>query len=504
MNKLCRTIGMSVSVIGLMIGVASKSQLLFSQCRQLTNDMGGHPEAVDYSNEEAKQCALPPTPTEAYVLREVQAGRSVRFEKNSQERKLGGCFIKRLLTNAKLKVPLHGLMIENAVIVGPVDVRNAEVSFQVALTWCTFLDDFNIMRAHFTKGLSLAGSSFGFGSCPGKLDAEFAKIEPDFALNDCTFHNSDSFFNGISISQDWIIRRANFAKADFTGATIGGDLYANKEQPTDPPTQFHRDADFEFVKVKQEAVLTDITFDGFVSFGGAEFKNLAIEGSTFNGNVNFKGTKIDNFYFGKPTINQTLTIEDTTFQYMAPEDWDALESYAIKSNMDTNAKTYNAQLYTNLEALFQRHGHSDDADAIYIAGKERERNEMHIVGPSGKKMNLLWKPWSFIKDKLVGYGRHQEYLLWWVLVFLAIGNWVFHREAGMKTKKREDARLYYGRYSGFWYTLDLFLPIIGLGEAELWTPKDNRRWARFYKRIHIIAGALIIPIGLAAWTGIIK
>ena len=34
-----------------------------------------------------------------------------------------------------------------------------------------------------------------------------------------------------------------------------------------------------------------------------------------------------------------------------------------------------------------------------------------------------------------------------------------------------------GRYHAFWYSLDLFLPIIKLGEAEMWTPKDNRRWA---------------------------
>lgn len=55
-----------------------------------------------------------------------------------------------------------------------------------------------------------------------------------------------------------------------------------------------------------------------------------------------------------------------------------------------------------------------------------------------------------------------------------------------------------GRYNAFWYSLDLFLPIIKLGEADVWTPKDNRRWANLYRKVHIIIGSLFVPIGLAA------
>ncbi len=74
----------------------------------------------------------------------------------------------------------------------------------------------------------------------------------------------------------------------------------------------------------------------------------------------------------------------------------------------------------------------------------------------------------------------------------------------MRIKDEKDAPHYAGRYNAFWYSLDLFLPIIKLGEADVWTPKDNRRWALFYRKVHIITGSLFVPIGLAAWTGIIK
>jgi len=74
----------------------------------------------------------------------------------------------------------------------------------------------------------------------------------------------------------------------------------------------------------------------------------------------------------------------------------------------------------------------------------------------------------------------------------------------MRLKDEKDASHYAGRYNAFWYSLDLFLPIIKLGEADVWSPKDDRRCAIFYKKVHIIIGSLFVPIGLAAWTGIIK
>jgi hypothetical protein len=105
---------------------------------------------------------------------------------------------------------------------------------------------------------------------------------------------------------------------------------------------------------------------------------------------------------------------------------------------------------------------------------------------------------------LAGYGKRLQYLLGWSVGFLLLGMLVFRGEKGMRIKDEKDAPHYAGRYNAFWYSLDLFLPIIKLGEADVWTPKDDRRWANLYRKVHIIVGSLFVPIGLAAWTGIIK
>jgi hypothetical protein len=67
---------------------------------------------------------------------------------------------------------------------------------------------------------------------------------------------------------------------------------------------------------------------------------------------------------------------------------------------------------------------------------------------------------------------------------------------GVETPKAEKT------YGGFWYSFHLLIPIVGLGLVDAWVPKGRAR--QRYARFHKITGNLLLPIGLAAWTGIIK
>ena len=60
------------------------------------------------------------------------------------------------------------------------------------------------------------------------------------------------------------------------------------------------------------------------------------------------------------------------------------------------------------------------------------------------------------------------------------------------------------RYNPLWYSLDLFLPFIDLQAAGVWMPRQDSWLRRHYARVHTILGWVLIPIGLAAITGIIK
>jgi hypothetical protein len=59
-------------------------------------------------------------------------------------------------------------------------------------------------------------------------------------------------------------------------------------------------------------------------------------------------------------------------------------------------------------------------------------------------------------------------------------------------------------YSAFWYSLDLFVPIARLQAADRWVPKQQRYLAWIYLRLHVLLGWVLVPLGLAAVSGLIQ
>lgn len=507
-NMRCYSLSFSVGILLL----ASSSARIVAQCPK---------EEVT----EAAACQAE-TEAEQYVLRQVVAGNTANFPQNdfpdAKDRLLRACFIRGLLTNPgdKLTIHRHGVMVENAIVCGRIDLNNDEIRNDIAFDQCTFMNGFDATQSHFAKTLSLDRSTF-----KGVVDFELATVGFDLTMSECTFLSAG--FDRVRVSGDWRMRKATFSTAvDFTGADVGGDLFADEaafkgnadfsnikvkgdarwravkfDAPAyftsahivgnlvaDDSATFARGADFNDIRVDGDANLRNITSYGGVNFSDGRFSNLFLDSSVFFGEANFTRTRMESGFLDKTDFRVQPTIDGMTFQYISPASWEELKKLA-------SGPSYNAEFYSSLEGLFRRHGHPDQADEVFVAQQRRERE----TNP-----RILYKAWNWIQDVLVGYGRHMEKLLLWSTLFVAAGFLVFRREAGMKTKKAEDAELYAKRYRPFWYAVDLFLPFLSLGDAEIWTPNDDRRWANVYKRVHIILGHLLVPIGLAAWAGIIK
>src|SRR5262249_50497564 len=98
-------------------------------------------------------------------------------------------------------------------------------------------------------------------------------------------------------------------------------------------------------------------------------------------------------------------------------------------------------------------------------------------------------------------GRHLERALYASALILILG-WAlaFRKEEWMTTQDPKDAERYKGKYRGFWYSLDLFLPVVDFGDERVWIPREDRRLSSFYRRIHMILGHILVPLGLAALT----
>jgi hypothetical protein len=52
--------------------------------------------------------------------------------------------------------------------------------------------------------------------------------------------------------------------------------------------------------------------------------------------------------------------------------------------------------------------------------------------------------------------------------------------------------------------LDRLIPVADLGMKNVWGPKQTSSLARNYMRVHIILGYLLITVGLAAVSGLVK
>ena len=151
-------------------------------------------------------------------------------------------------------------------------------------------------------------------------------------------------------------------------------------------------------------------------------------------------------------------------------------------------------LFSSLEQFFLRQGYLGDADKAFIAGKRRERDEYFRSGD--------WFGWlrSWMLYLLVGYGRRPWQAGIACAVVIALGFVLFSPDK-MEPQKPEDTPRVYSR---FWYSLNLFLPVVDLQAGKVWKPKAAQTFLRNYMRVHIMLGWILVPLVLAALTGLIK
>ena len=148
--------------------------------------------------------------------------------------------------------------------------------------------------------------------------------------------------------------------------------------------------------------------------------------------------------------------------------------------------------FVQLEKYYQRIGDPNKADQMYIMQRQRERTTL----PAAKRFG------SWLLDMLTGYGRQNWLASFPAIVIVMFGWLVFFRNRELMQPQRPEYKSRH--YSGFLYSLDLLLPIVDLQSANVWLPKQERRAARIYVPIHIIAGWVLATILAGALTGILK
>ena len=164
--------------------------------------------------------------------------------------------------------------------------------------------------------------------------------------------------------------------------------------------------------------------------------------------------------------------------------------------------TYYEPAYTAYESLLKGQGRGDSADAVYFAMRDRRRyTEWKDAATLGSKviaaLNYIV---GFGHKWLFGYGRSWVYPIAWCLAFIAAGAFLF-RDANLMEKQDEEP---VAPFSGLWYSMDLFIPVLSLGVSSRWHPKRDKGFLVFYSKLLSLVGLVFLSAALGALTGTLK
>jgi hypothetical protein len=454
---------------------------------------------------------------EKWVLKQMAAGRIADLKErfpDEANRVLSASFLEKLLANSLKGITMHrhGVRIRNAVFVEILDLENAEIPHETWLENCRFEDEVNFSQAVFQKAISFSGSSF----------------------ETTTFHS-------MKVGAHATFSKAVFAgPVDFGHADVGRNFAADEAQFTHP----ERGATFYSMKVGDVAFFRETVFAGPFSLTDATVLDIIIQGpagkaSAFPSfdlsrtairrelkieNVKLRDLIATSIRVEGPTsltqlsIGREANLESSTFQTISlsevswPPESDGVRLNAMTyqyitagSEKDSwekllamvNQAAYSTSVYASLEAFFRRQGYPQEGDAVFVAQKRRAQENVL------EQYSIEW--WkNLLLGILVNHGRNPEWAFGWSALFIAFGVVVFWHEKGRYGMARQKAEGTIPKYSAWWYSLDLFVPVMDLQFAHLWIPDPNRWFARNYARVHRILGWVLIPIGLAAVTGLIE
>ncbi len=154
---------------------------------------------------------------------------------------------------------------------------------------------------------------------------------------------------------------------------------------------------------------------------------------------------------------------------------------------------YSQSAFQSLEAELTRQGEIPDAEDVFFAMHHANRAAAWTWNPA----TWPWGVFDFFQEYVLGYERSVLTPLVWALVFVICGTNLFRRSGAM-TPAGEGGKA--PAFSAAWYSLELFLPVVDLGMAKSWRPANRSLQA--YARVQQIAGWVLVPVALAAATGV--
>ncbi|MEV3858298.1 oxidoreductase [Streptomyces sp. NPDC050095] len=171
------------------------------------------------------------------------------------------------------------------------------------------------------------------------------------------------------------------------------------------------------------------------------------------GGVNLRNARATRIQDAPPTWRDPLGLDGLTYDWLEPTARSQREDCANRLRWLSHQQAYAPQPYEQLAAYYRRLGHDDEARRVLLM-RERQRR---------KTQRPLGRIWGGLLDATVGYGYRPWIAGIWLALLTLVGSLVFHLHTPVANKRGEGPP-----FNPFAYTLDLLVPIGGLGQRDVW------------------------------------
>lgn len=247
------------------------------------------------------------------------------------------------------------------------------------------------------------------------------------------------------------------------------------------------------------ARISDLTFEGAVLNGppggrGPSLVALLMQAVDFDfilarppsGTVDLRGAQVSYLHDSEHSWPDVVELDGFVYGSIkvdeAGERREAVgrrDSVAHRVAWIRRSPGYNPQPYEQLASWYRKAGHDDDARRVLLA---RQRHRRQTLPPAARA-------WGHLLDVTVGYGYRPWLAGIWLLVLTLLGTLSFSTHAPTPVHRGEGAA-----FQPLVYTLDLLIPIGGLGQRTAWYwPNDNLQWLAY----------LLIAFGWVLTTAVI-
>lgn len=400
---------------------------------------------------------------------------------------------------------------------GSVYLAGAQFYYYCSFGYAQITEDFDATEVQFSgscdanfhgmraRRISLDRATFG-----SRADFGDATANLSFEAGHARFTSCSNFINfqGLKTGGAASFKEAHFeGPVSFALANIGGNFDAESAQfrcsaPSNElakiaaPDPLHFHADFGSMRVDGVAILSRASFSGVVSLRNASFQQLHLD---------LPANRTD--LFTSCRSNSFLLLEGCAFKRIRAVTNESFQNYSEQLNQSwlrlrdvlREYAPYSPNFYQNVEDSFKREGQTELADEVYVESRRRERKELSGLG---------WL-WNFFLDATMRFGRNPWWAVLYSMVIMAGGALVFKPEYMVETgsdhaANGDKASTKY-HYSQLMYSIDLFLPVLPLNDADQWEPrKDCPKWIWLYQRLHTFIGWVLTPVALAALSGFVK